>query len=146
LNGVYSEMAIVVPVNRQCGICKSGGKQVINAMELQSHPLFQQGYRQFEQAQYFDAHESWEALWLALPNPSAQRDLLQGLIQVTVAFHHHQHGNPVGAKNLLQKATDRFNRLTLPAWLTADPVYLKATALKNQLRGNERSDTNSRFK
>jgi len=62
---------------------------------------FQQGVDQFNAEKFFDAHESWEAIWLKAAEPD--KTFLQGITQVTAAFHHHARGNREGAESLLQK-------------------------------------------
>ncbi|MGA3294091.1 MAG: DUF309 domain-containing protein [Candidatus Acidiferrales bacterium] len=60
---------------------------------------FQRGIAHFNAGEFFEAHEAWEELWLAVPGP--EKAFLQGLIQLAAAFHHHGRGNPRGAKSLL---------------------------------------------
>jgi uncharacterized protein len=64
-----------------------------------------EGLRQYDAGEFFTAHEAWETLWLEAREPD--KTFLQGLIQVTAAFHHLQHNNPVGAGGLLQAALRR---------------------------------------
>ena len=66
------------------------------------HPTFQHGLSLFNTGQYFDAHEVWEEVWRAAP--AEEKKFLQGLIQISVAFHHHSRGNTVGARSLLARA------------------------------------------
>ena len=54
---------------------------------------------------WFDAHEALEEEWREAP--SAERDFLQGLVHVTVAWHHASKGNQPGASRQLAKATRR---------------------------------------
>lgn len=54
---------------------------------------------------WFDAHEELEAEWRAAT--AAERDFLQGLVHVTVAWHHASRGNARGAAGQLEKATRR---------------------------------------
>ncbi len=54
---------------------------------------------------WFDAHEALEEEWRAAPE--AERDFLQGLVHVTVAWHHAGNGNLPGATRQLEKATRR---------------------------------------
>lgn len=61
-----------------------------------------QGLRDYNAARFFEAHEAWESVWLHAPQP--EKTFLQGLIQVTVAFHHLQRQNPLGATRLLTAA------------------------------------------
>ena len=54
---------------------------------------------------YFDAHEELEDDWRSAP--SEERDFLQGLVHVTVAWHHASRGNRPGAERQLAKAARR---------------------------------------
>ena len=54
---------------------------------------------------WFDAHEALEDEWREAPGP--ERDFLQGLVHVTVAWHHASRGNAPGASRQLVKATRR---------------------------------------
>jgi predicted metal-dependent hydrolase len=54
---------------------------------------------------WFDAHEALEEEWRDAPGP--ERDFLQGLVHVTVAWHHASRGNRNGASRQLAKATRR---------------------------------------
>lgn len=59
----------------------------------------------YRSAQYFEAHEHWESVWLTLHEP--EKSFLQALIQITAAFHHFESGNCAGAASLLQRALRR---------------------------------------
>lgn len=65
----------------------------------QRNAKFQQGLDQFNSRLFFEAHESWEEIWLHAPEP--EKTFLQGLIQVSAAFHHYRRHNPQGAQSLL---------------------------------------------
>jgi hypothetical protein len=67
-----------------------------------THGPLAQGLRDYSAANFFAAHEAWETVWLTAPQP--EKTFLQGLIQVTVAFHHLQRSNPLGATRLLTAA------------------------------------------
>jgi predicted metal-dependent hydrolase len=54
---------------------------------------------------WFDAHEALEDEWREAP--AAERDFLQGLVHVTVAWHHASRGNAPGASRQLGKAARR---------------------------------------
>ena len=62
-------------------------------------PTFLKGVQQFNRGQFFDAHETWEILWMAASGPD--RMFLQGAIQIAAAFHHWGRGNPAGTRSLL---------------------------------------------
>jgi predicted metal-dependent hydrolase len=52
----------------------------------------------FDGGEYHDAHEVLDALWeRAAPE---EQDFFKGLIQACIALHHHQQGNPDGARKL----------------------------------------------
>ncbi len=67
-----------------------------------------EGLRLYEAGEFFTAHEAWESVWLGSPEP--EKTFLQGLIQVTAAFHHLRRNNPLGAMRLLQAALRRLDR------------------------------------
>lgn len=54
---------------------------------------------------WFDAHEALEEEWRRAADE--ERDFLQGLVHVTVAWHHAAAGNAVGAAGQLAKAATR---------------------------------------
>ncbi len=66
------------------------------------------GLRLYEAGEFFTAHEAWESVWLRSPEP--EKTFLQGLIQVTAAFHHLQRNNRLGTMLLLQAALRRLDR------------------------------------
>ena len=54
---------------------------------------------------YFEAHEELETAWRAAP--PEERDFLQGLVHVAVAWYHAERGNRNGAERQLAKARRR---------------------------------------
>jgi predicted metal-dependent hydrolase len=54
---------------------------------------------------YFEAHEELEEEWREAP--PAERDFLQGLVHVAVAWHHARRGNRPGCERQLEKAARR---------------------------------------
>ncbi len=71
---------------------------------------FRKGLEQFNRGQFFEAHETWEEIWLASPEP--ERSFLQGIIQVAAAFHHYTRGNPAGAESLLAVGLKKLERFS----------------------------------
>jgi predicted metal-dependent hydrolase len=67
-----------------------------------------EGLRLYHAGEFFTAHEAWESVWLGAPEP--EKTFLQGLIQVTAAFHHLQRDNRLGTVLLLQAALRRLDR------------------------------------
>ncbi|MPZ13343.1 MAG: DUF309 domain-containing protein [Chloroflexi bacterium] len=67
-------------------------------------PLLIKAVHQFNRREFFECHETLEALWKA--EPAAVRELYQGVLQVGVAFHHLGRGNVRGAKLMLQRGIE----------------------------------------
>ena len=65
----------------------------------------EQGLRLMRDERWFNAHEALEDEWRGASD--AERDFLQGLVHVTVAWHHAGNGNQPGATRQLEKAARR---------------------------------------
>ena len=57
------------------------------------------GIEQFNQGEYFECHETLEAIWMR--EPGAIRRLYQGILQIGVGLYHLRNGNYRGTLNLL---------------------------------------------
>ena len=68
------------------------------------------GVEQFNQREYFEAHETLEALWNAEPDPI--RVLYKGILQVGVGCYHLLNGNYRGATLKLQTGADYLSAFT----------------------------------
>lgn len=62
-------------------------------------PELRAAVAEFNRGEFFECHETLEALWLAEAGPL--RRLYQGILQVGVAFHHQRRGNYRGCMHLL---------------------------------------------
>jgi predicted metal-dependent hydrolase len=70
-------------------------------------PAFDRGMRLHNQGEHYEAHEAWEELWIA-ESDDAYRLFLQGLIQVTSAFHKvFFQKQPASAGRLLARGLDK---------------------------------------
>jgi predicted metal-dependent hydrolase len=65
----------------------------------------QEGLQLIRDRAYFEAHEELEDEWRAAPD--AERDFLQGLVHVAVAWLHAERGNRNGCERQLVKAERR---------------------------------------
>ena len=65
----------------------------------------QEGLELIREGAYFEAHEELEDEWRAAS--SAERDFLQGLVHVAVAWLHAERGNRNGCERQLAKAERR---------------------------------------
>lgn len=61
------------------------------------------GIEEFNRGQFFECHETLEALWLAEPRPI--RRLYQGILQIGVAFYHLQAGRYRPVLTLLERGS-----------------------------------------
>jgi uncharacterized protein len=68
----------------------------------------ERGLELMRSERWFDAHEALEDEWREAP--AEERDFLQGLVHVTVAWHHAANGNRPGAERQLEKAARRLGR------------------------------------
>ena len=65
----------------------------------------EQGIDLIREGAYFEAHEELEDEWREAP--PEERDFLQGLVHVAVAWHHAGRGNRPGCERQLEKAARR---------------------------------------
>ena len=70
-------------------------------------PRFAQGVELFNAAQWYEAHDVFEALWHETTDP--ERRWLQGVVQIAVAMVHLGRGNTNGAAILLGEGIGRLN-------------------------------------
>jgi predicted metal-dependent hydrolase len=66
---------------------------------------FERGLELIRRGEFFAAHEELEAAWRAAE--TAERDFLQGLVHVAVAWYQAGRGNSVGCERQLAKAGRR---------------------------------------
>ena len=74
---------------------------IIGAMGLE------RGLELIRAGAYFDAHEELEDEWREAP--AEERDFLQGLVHVAVAWYHAERGNRPGCERQLAKAARRLS-------------------------------------
>jgi hypothetical protein len=73
---------------------------------------------------FFEVHEVLEAVWKTATG--AERQALQGVIQVAVAFHHLAHGNRRGARTLLAEGRGRLGSVPMSVLPALDVARLLA--------------------
>jgi len=66
---------------------------------------YEEGLALIRKGRYFEAHEELEAAWRAAP--PEERDFLQGLVHVAVAWYQAGRGNRYGCSRQLEKARRR---------------------------------------
>ena len=68
---------------------------------------FLEGVTHFNAHEFWEAHESWETIWLAAESDVEQ--FLQGMIQLAAAYHHVKRGTHRGAVRLFDAALRRLS-------------------------------------
>jgi len=82
---------------------------------------FELGVTEFNEGKFYDCHETLERCWQEqglVPPEEAEsldphRQWVQGLIQISVAYHHLERGNVKGARKLMRRGYDRIKKFPL---------------------------------
>ena len=100
---------------------------------------FLRGISEFNAREFFECHETLEAVWKEQTSP--EREFIQGIIQTAVAYYHLERNNPVGAIKLFHRALPRLLKFA-PVCLTVDVLSLTdaATATLGALESSERRE------
>lgn len=75
------------------------------------------GIEEFNRHEFFEQHETLEAIWIREPDPV--RYLYQGILQVGVGFYHWRRGNWRGAVAKLRQGLEKLEPYR-PACMTID--------------------------
>ncbi len=78
----------------------------------------------WNEALFFEVHEVLEAVWRTAAG--TERQALQGVIQIAVAYHHLAHGNRRGARSLLAEGRSRLASVPTTALPALDVAGLLA--------------------
>ena len=91
------------------------------------------GVRQFNNHDWFECHETIEALWMH--EQGELRNCYQGLIQLAIAQLHWRNGNYNGAVALLEGGMDYLRQAPSPClWLDLDDLIHQAERLLAELK------------
>lgn len=88
---------------------------------------FARGIEEFNNQYFFEAHDTWEELWM--DTAGEHRLFYQGLIQTAVGFYHLSNNNYKGACSQFNKALAKLDRYL--------PEYhgIKTQMLRDRVRG-----------
>jgi uncharacterized protein len=86
---------------------------------------FWQGVREFQQGQFYECHDTLEALWIEAREPN--KTFFQGILQIAVACYHLSHNNWKGAVILLGEGIRRLVTYQ-PEYVGLDIEYLVNTS------------------
>ncbi len=76
----------------------------LSPSDLLASAAFHEGLRAFRMRYYWEAHELWEAVWMALPPAGPDRLRLRGVIQLANAGLKGRMGRPTAARRILALA------------------------------------------
>jgi predicted metal-dependent hydrolase len=82
---------------------------------------FWHGVEQFNQGQFYDCHDTLEAIWMEATEP--QKTFYQGILQIAVAIYHLSNQNLRGATILLGEGINRLRRYR-PSYATVNVEQL----------------------
>jgi uncharacterized protein len=122
--------------------CSGHRQKIVNAPALDwSTGSLAEGLRCYHNRQFFEAHEHWESVWLKSVEPD--KTFLQGLIQMTAAFHHFRRGNPQGTALLLRQSLQKLEGdADMPGQLMVAPLCAEIREWLDALDRSEAPDLN----
>lgn len=97
--------------------------------------VFREGIAHFNALRFWEAHESWEQLWLEADGELV--DFYQGLIQLAAAYHHMRRGTFSGAVRLFDASIRRLEGYS-PRVLGLDRELAMAAAETHRTAALER--------
>jgi hypothetical protein len=88
------------------------------------------GLQFFDTGYYWEAHEVWEAVWMALPDGSDEKRLVQGMIQLANACLKRRMQRPRAVQRLCEICGRQLDGLPSSLWITSG---LREEQIRNQL-------------
>jgi hypothetical protein len=79
----------------------------------------------YNAGEFHAAHDVWEDRWMGEVGPR-EKLFLQAMIQSAVAFHHLEIGRPGAARQMYQRAKEKFARLGSDVFMSLDLVDYQA--------------------
>jgi predicted metal-dependent hydrolase len=73
----------------------------------------------YNAGEFHASHDAWEERWMGEVGPD-EKLFLQAMIQSAVAFHHLQIGRPGAARQMYQRAKEKFDRLGKKIFMSLD--------------------------
>lgn len=75
----------------------------------------------YNAGEFHAAHDAWEERWMGEVG-AKEKLFLQAMIQSAVAFHHLEIGRPGAARQMYQRAKEKFDRLGCEVFMSLDLV------------------------
>lgn len=95
-------------------------------------PAWRAGLQFYETGYFWEAHELWEAVWMALPQGSQEKRFVQGMIQLANACLKLRMQRPGAVLRLCQICQQHLNDLPSAIWTTAG---LEEAEIRNRITG-----------
>lgn len=109
-------------------------------MKPAERELLLEGVERFNRGEFWDAHESWEAIWLEASDPTKR--FLQGLIQLAAAYHHFKRGTLAGGVRLVDAAERKLEAPAEPGLgIVVDDALAQARDAREWARRQLENDT-----
>lgn len=100
---------------------------------------FKKGIDEFNRREFYECHETLEKVWQEYLEPD--RELIQGIIQVSVGYYHLLRGNGSGALKLLSGGLTRVRKFTPRHFeLNLDPFVEKVACDLRLVEGAVNTD------
>ncbi len=110
----------------------------MSATELAACDAWTCGWAFLDAGFYWEAHEVWEAVWLALPPNSAERQFTQAVIQLANAFLKEKMDRPQAVRRLCDECRARLSGApTMVMRIEVQSVQERLDALEHRLIKND---------
>lgn len=93
-------------------VVRQTAKANMSPEQLTECTAFRLGLRYLDAGFYWEAHELFEPVWMALPNPSAERQFVQCLIQIANGYLKVKMDKPKAASRLVTIARGLFSNVS----------------------------------
>jgi hypothetical protein len=91
-----------------------------NDAHVAAYPIeYLAGIDLYNAGEFHAAHDVWEERWMGEVGPQ-EKLFLQAMIQSAVAFHHLEIGRPGAARQMYQRAKEKFARLGTDVFMSLD--------------------------
>ena len=98
--------------------------------------LLHEAYDKFNSCEWYKAHDLFEEIWMELDGD--ERQIIQGLLQISVSQYHMQNGNINGALILLGEGLGRLNkRINLETGFNINMLCKSSQSLLIELQNGE---------
>ncbi len=111
----------------------------MSAATLAQSPAFRAGLRFHRAGYHWEAHEVWEAVWMACPDDSAERALVQGLIQIANARLKIAMGKPKASVRLCGIAAECLRQSAERAGASGLVLGVDLEALRREIAAIEKT-------